>query len=791
MRKAILAVAVLAGAAAVRGGEAVSWVWDFKDGPAEATSDVAEVGARAFDAENNPVSATADELAFAKGTLHPFVNDRGQAASVHVAGRELLLGRHLLAGGKQLAEDLKYVRFIRPDTSNDQPNSTLRFGSGLAAKMTDGGAWTLEFQCYAPEQAGPNKVLLDLDIGDRVRVMQNNGTAVTLAVNDAVAVNQTWHCTGWMAVALTYEPGETAGAGRVSLWVERRKAGEAEVNLGAPTREWPVSFGQERQYVFANSPFAATRLAGLRFTKRALGAGELAYLSDLGEGETLPAGRTVAFYDFREYGPGAKMDQVSNRVARADGGGWLNAQVTTLHKCGVTFFKPHCAEGERPGRYVFSDKGCAEVVAENPNSAKGGAYAIRFDSLAEALGRGGEFTVEFFLQGVVAGNLWHNLFGADFGGGEIAGFADGTSGLAVTTNADDLTDAGAMLKVGEALAANDRVWHHAAVAFGGGKVKFYLNYQEAGDGAGLDYAAGTAAADGMRRLDFWARNIMTNTYSAMRMTCLRATTAMLGPEGFMRVADVRRPYARTVGATAGYWPLDGEAGTTLWAGEAFHGVKYRSLALASGDNQNFVHSDETCGRERVVIGGEYVGKNGGSARVSGEQGKWGGFYLMNTANKMASPESFTVETFFKAAKLEGTGINLFEMVNPANPGAWDIYFGVGISSGTPRKLWFRRNMTEAGYKQGVAGDWEVGEGEWHHLAFSYDRATLECKFWVDYREVHRETLPGPLKREANGFWRFGYGFDGWLDELRVSEGALEAKDFIRLCNPAGMVLMVR
>lgn len=81
------------------------------------------------------------------------------------------------------------------------------------------------------------------------------------------------------------------------------------------------------------------------------------------------------------------------------------------------------------------------------------------------------------------------------------------------------------------------------------------------------------------------------------------------------------------------------------------------------------------------------------------------------------------------------------------------------------------------------------DGKWHHVAVTMNQATHEFKMYVDYVMVKSETLDDdldygsaeqPVPLQIGGDTFAGYGnFYGWIDEVRISNAALEPKDFLR------------
>lgn len=89
--------------------------------------------------------------------------------------------------------------------------------------------------------------------------------------------------------------------------------------------------------------------------------------------------------------------------------------------------------------------------------------------------------------------------------------------------------------------------------------------------------------------------------------------------------------------------------------------------------------------------------------------------------------------------------------------------------------------------------------KWHHYAVVYDEENLKISLYVDREKVIDETLPAKLLYKYEGnlcYYSFGAGgnnqpFDGWMDEIRLSEGVLGPDDFLRPDGRPGMILLFR
>lgn len=103
-----------------------------------------------------------------------------------------------------------------------------------------------------------------------------------------------------------------------------------------------------------------------------------------------------------------------------------------------------------------------------------------------------------------------------------------------------------------------------------------------------------------------------------------------------------------------------------------------------------------------------------------------------------------------------------------------------------------------GYNSAPYGIYTVNDGAWHHVAFTYDKDTGVAKVYVDYKLDQTHQLPegkalvydtnsSTLNYHAIYIGGYAYSdsgsgrqFNGSIDELRISNAALEPDKFLRL-----------
>jgi len=88
----------------------------------------------------------------------------------------------------------------------------------------------------------------------------------------------------------------------------------------------------------------------------------------------------------------------------------------------------------------------------------------------------------------------------------------------------------------------------------------------------------------------------------------------------------------------------------------------------------------------------------------------------------------------------------------------------------------------------------VGDGLWHHVAITYDYPSKTVRLYKDYEKVLESTTTNPMWLDS-GDIRFGgssggrtRSFDGWIDEVRLSDRVLTPDEFLHMIPVKGTVI---
>ena len=83
-----------------------------------------------------------------------------------------------------------------------------------------------------------------------------------------------------------------------------------------------------------------------------------------------------------------------------------------------------------------------------------------------------------------------------------------------------------------------------------------------------------------------------------------------------------------------------------------------------------------------------------------------------------------------------------------------------------------------GFNQSLGSTGSLADGEWHHVALTFDNATKSAVLYVDHVRCGGGVTKGPLVYD-DGALVLGRGLDGWLDEVRLTGAALHPEQFLR------------
>lgn len=507
---------------------------------------------------------------------------------------------------------------------------------------------------------------------------------------------------------------------------------------------------------------------------------------------------TIGFWSFSGT-PGGAVTAATNELDAAD--------VLTGFAFGSGGTPPAYSD-DVPGRYVTSAladgrqlAADARSVAFFGGSAPGVGGALKSADLRTRLSRLDAFTVEFFFK-LDGAYTWRNWFATKFGDSLQVKIADRT----LTQVCTQVGGGGGSEHYAEAPYALLGAWHHLALVWSRETscLKTYVDYRvhTSVDSVGFPALASAQPAY------FGCGAAGSGEAMNGKIFALRVSSAALAPEEMLSVCNEptgRKPDAHEVFR----WrfedaPADGAAIVSTDAG-----ADNAQVLRAHGLQQNSelpAYSSAAIDRRHAWVSGGGNAANRFAARFFGysddHPNTWAGSQVQQNAQipeVPTLPPSFTFEFFLKRdlSPSARTGGSNGQLIAAHGKGPID----------TPsqfsdwRLVWRAHGLefvctTETGEERSVGLGTTIDDGEWHHFAFSFDEVTDEVVLYLDYSPVETLALAAPLQRTQEYVHILGRGlnssgFNGWIDEVRLSDTVLGPQDFLRLGRVPGLLLAIR
>jgi len=453
-------------------------------------------------------------------------------------------------------------------------------------------------------------------------------------------------------------------------------------------------------------------------------------------------------------------------------------------------------------RLNWGNRGSLRFVNRDvPDSKTSGAGSVVTVPDNDPLTRPHSFTVEAFVK-VDRDVDFPTIVGknrADAGGTswQMDINADGTLRVRIDSQALGLGSGNAGFNQSFRTTANlqDGQWHHVAMSYEDTNraVELYADYVDVGGGTTVnpivyDGQQLSVGADGGRALDGWVDEV-------------RLSDAVLLPEQFLRWDTNTTP------RTVGFWQFDdgtppAEADRLVCAvsSPALDGTAAAVTDTVPGSKPVFngLHPGGS-----VIDGtnGPALHKNSSSLRfvnaaLPGDLNRHaGGVVRVTDDASLTRPRDFTAEAFVKidrrvnwptiVGKTRAGGTSW--VLDLSNNGTFRVRVDSqppGFGSGTP------------GFNQGFHTSTNLEDGAWHHVALTYDDNTRAVDLYVDYVRRGGGRTVFPVVYDARvltiGNDSGGRAFDGWIDEVRLSDFVRHPDELLRAVVPeTGTVILAR
>ncbi|MBN1556980.1 MAG: LamG domain-containing protein [Lentisphaerae bacterium] len=486
------------------------------------------------------------------------------------------------------------------------------------------------------------------------------------------------------------------------------------------------------------------------------------------------SGGTIAYWTFDDAAPGS-----------GDAGTLVTpANSPTLDATGTlsgTGSKP-TFDSERGGVRVIDGLGGASANVHNRSSLRfervsGGTTDGSMVSVADnALLRPTVFTAEAMIK-VDEDVDWKTVCGKQRGGG-----------CSWTIYIDNNGKVGARFDTAQQSAqtfvssknVEDGEWHHVAITYDGGtsNLEVYVDYQDVGGGTvkgPIDYTTGSfliGNGAGALAFDGWIDEV-------------RLSDTVLVANEFLRFSGEPQ--------TIAYWTLD-DGTPPNTAGTIATDTNSPALdGIASGNGSGAAPTFDSDRPGRVITDGPdgpwLNNKNSVSLRFINTTVTTanGGKVAVSDNDPLLRPAEFTIEGFFKV----GAHVDypaLFAKDRTASGCSW----GLGLNNADQL---FVRVDTAAAANQSQSTAPTVDDGAWHHAALTYDANTRALDVYLDYQDVGGFRVTGALSYDTGalsiGVENNFRAFDGWIDEVRLSEGCLATNEFLHAFTPSGTIVIVK
>jgi len=294
-----------------------------------------------------------------------------------------------------------------------------------------------------------------------------------------------------------------------------------------------------------------------------------------------------------------------------------------------------------------------------------------------------------------------------------------------------------------------------------------------------------------------------------KLDSMRVTLRALEPDEFLSARNP--PEKFPAGRTLAHVKFNDETlnadpeGGTMVAGVNAKARNEGSLATFSDDVPGDVIRDGA--------GGDILYKhNTKSLLLSGSKVTWGSsnggyqdtYYIRNTLLH-EKRTSWTVEFWMKTT---ATPNGWSRIITASNAGDLGSGYAYALTFWEAKHL----SLRGAGNDPTIDTTVNVCDGKWHHIAFTYapnedyPESKSDVKLYIDYgageggytySKTTDSTKAGLVTYSDNLMFVLGMGsnsantYDGLIDELRISDGALEPSQFLRAEHAPGFSIIIR
>lgn len=468
---------------------------------------------------------------------------------------------------------------------------------------------------------------------------------------------------------------------------------------------------------------------------------------------------------------------------------------------------------EVQGSAIYSDSYCTNLLATTATSLKlqikGGGSKWAWNShaflaISNAVSLANEsFTLEFVYRQTDpnVGSGWTGMWSLPAHGATLVG--NGVTGSVFLNNGVQSYPSS---KLPTRFGWADANWHHWGVCWDNEtkKVSFYHDYRSI-DSKVLTKEVSLTDASNLVTL---FKNDGSNNYPDVFVQVVRLSTGVLSASSFLLV----QPSAESVTAdTFAHWRFESAVSGEAFGYSLSEGYeKFVSMAMSTAKDSAALAGVEPW-KACVSEGSAGLKKNEGA--IGPGSGKFTSLQL-STDQHLRATKSFTYECFmnFPSSACSGsTGKGVLFGLSATRISGYNYNNAEGLvfyqldnsKSETQAEftgyvyLW--KDAEHTGYSTYYATPLFVPINTWFHYALTYDDETKTLKIYKD-RKLHlAKTFTEPNVPAFYGStwvqlgcgFNCNAGFEGKLDEVRISRRALEPSEFLKPRTGEGLMLFVR
>ena len=648
-------------------------------------------------------------------------------------------------------------------------------------------------------------------------------------------------CDGkWHHIAIVYNETDAVNkTGQIALYHNYVYAGSAtylnnpEGTTGLKFRIGTGYKNQDGADKTGTEPVNAS-ISALRVSSGALAREDFLQVGIAGMG-------TAAFYTFMDGAVGEDVGTVTNTV---QAGLMSGTAAITSNESGSAGELPKFSS-DVPGRRIYTDATRQTLLTDSyqsisfrpvQNYSMGGGR-VAFESASTLAHRLDAFTFEYFFK-IPEGqtHLYRTPFGYQFGAKEdmkinLPAYSAATGydsyQCEVRTNSSDATWTVVSDKIRTGANLQCR-WHHAAFVYtkSDNRLDLYLDKIKFGSVYYTNHI-------GLASFPFCIGSSANKDKSITEacggyFACPRLSTSVLSADEFMTASDW--PDTHTV-FTINFNEGQGRNGQQLVSSKDTDAAAYAKFpdrqvplrvryCLHSAVYPQFAEGAAARAGRTIRWGAEPVWENlagchflGYASLASGTANRnYTGAELCvpGVDNASQNPESWTMEAFVRPEYDSQNNALLFGKAAVANqhdsPAPYPQYCWM-LTRNTDGKLklsWTEQatdpsyeytSASTAYYKSVTTASAVMAQHRWHHVALTYDKPTKTFKLYIDRSLVLTQATSGLELFDSTHDYFFSRiaasnGFEGWMDEIRFSNIALQPEAFVNL-EPHGMFMFFR